>query len=173
VGSVLAAHWPGACLYRPACDVYAVGPGGLISRAAAQIDSAADYVLLGSTIAGDLGLSLPFARQTGMSGAAGAQVATVSFPPEGLVSLFVTDYREYYYLPAPLVGFHPPSPLATQQRSVLGLTGFLQHFRFVLENEPTPPFFELHPTPAFPGLAGLLPLDRPLVDFIRSLRAGA
>jgi hypothetical protein len=142
----------------------------LLSRVAAQIDTAADYVLLGSDVATDLGLTLPFPRQGGMSGAAGAHAATVSFPPEGQVSLFVTDYREYYYLPAPLVGFHPPSPLAAQQRSVLGLTGFLQHFRFVLDNGLTPPFFELRPTPAFPGLAGLLRLDRPLADFIRSLR---
>ena len=106
-----------------------------------------------------------------MSGAAGAHAGTVSFPPEGLVSLFVTDYHEYYYLPGPLVGFHAPSPLAAQQRSVLGLTGFLQHFRFILDNGPTPPFFELHPTATFPGRGGLLPLDRPLADFIRSLRA--
>jgi hypothetical protein len=153
------------------CGVYAVGPGGLVTSRFAQVDSAADYVLLESTVASDLGLSLPFRRQTGMSGAAGAHAATVSFPPEGLVSLFVTDYREYCYLPAPLVGFHPPSPLAAQQRSVLGLTGFLQHFRFLLDNGPNPPFFELHPTPAFPGQTGVLPLDRPLVDFIRSLRA--
>lgn len=83
------------------------------------------------------------------------------------MSLFVTDYTEYCYLPAPLIGFHAPTPQS--QRSVLGLTGFLQHFRFVLDYT-SPPFFELHPLPGFPGQSGILPKDRPLVDFIRSLR---
>src|SRR5262249_43687810 len=151
--------------YRPACDVWAVGPGGTISSLVAQIDSVADYVLLGSDVAVDLGLTLPLARQAGMSGAAGAPAAPGACPPEGLVSLFVTDYREYCYPPAPLVGFHPPGPAAAQQRSVLGLRGFLHHFRFTLDHGPTPPFFELDPTAAFPSRSGALRLDRPLVDF--------
>jgi hypothetical protein len=87
-----------------------------------------------------------------------------------LVSLFVTDYREFAYLPSPLVGFHPPSPTALRQRSVLGQTGFLQFFRQVHDPEPTPPILELHPITNFPGQTGPLPRDRPLLDFIRSLR---
>ena len=83
-----------------------------------------------------------------------------------LVSLFVTDYREYAFLPGPLVGFHPPVVVPTRQRSVLGLTGFLQFFKFVLDPEPTPPFFELHPLTAFPGQHGFLPRSRALLAFI-------
>ena len=52
----------------------------------------------------------------------------------------------------------------------MGLTGFLQFFRFILDPEPSPPMFELHPISNFPGQSGFLPLDRSLNDFIRSLR---
>jgi hypothetical protein len=86
------------------------------------------------------------------------------------VSLFVTDYREFYYLPAPLVGFHAPGPGAAGQRSVLGLAGFLQYFRFVLDPAPTPPMFELDHTPTFPGQTGPLPRGRPLADILHGLR---
>jgi hypothetical protein len=113
---------------------------------------------------------LPFPRQEGVSGAAGTQAATFSFPPDGLVSLFVTDYREYAFLRGPLVGFHPPGPGAANQRSVLGLTGFLQFFRFLYDPEPTPPFFELDPITNFPGQHGLLPRGQSLLGFIRTLR---
>ena len=54
--------------------------------------------------------------------------------------LFVTDLTEYCYLPSQPVGFHPPSPHA--QRSVLGMTGFLQHFDFILRMTVPDPFFE-------------------------------
>src|SRR5262249_30083874 len=117
-----------------------------------------------------LGLHLPYARQATISGAAGTQTATLSFPPDGLVSLFVTDYQEYCYLQAPLVGFHSPSVPMGSQRCVLGRTGFLRHFRLVRAWDADPPFFELHPRRLFPGLTGLLPRDRPLADFVRSLR---
>jgi hypothetical protein len=113
---------------------------------------------------------LPFARQQAISGAAGTQAATFSFPPDGLVSLFVTDYTEYAFLPAPLVGFHPPVSGPSSQRSVLGKTGFLQYFRFVYDPEPMPPIFELHPITAFPGQHGLLPRSVSLEDFIRGQR---
>jgi hypothetical protein len=115
---------------------------------------------------------LPFPRQAAFSGAAGTQAGILSFPPNGLVSLFVTDYTEYCFLPSPLVAFHPPTPRAQSQRSVLGLTGFLHYFRFVLDYGPSSPNFELHPLPGFPGQSGILPRDRPVVDFVRGLRAG-
>jgi hypothetical protein len=98
---------------------------------------------------------------------------TISFPPDGLVSLFVTDYREYAWLPSPLVGFHPPTPGAASQRSVLGQTGFLQFFRYIQDPVPPPLMVELDPIPNFPGQTGLLPKDGPLEDFIRSLRSGS
>jgi hypothetical protein len=169
-GSLLSSYWGSSGIHRPRIDVFAVGPTGLVAWAAAQIDSACDFVVLESRVPQLLGLPLPFPRQESVSGAAGTQAATFSFAPDGLVSLFVTDYREYAFLPCPLVGFHPPVVVPTRQRSVLGLTGFLQFFKFVLDPEPTPPFFELHPIAAFPGQHGLLPRGRALLDFIRSLR---
>jgi hypothetical protein len=169
-GGLLHSYWGSTGYYRPICDVYVVGPNQQITTVAAQVDTACDYVVLAARAAGKLGLALPFARQVGVSGAAGTQAATFSFAPDGLVSLFVTDYREYAFLPSPLVGFHPPAPAGTAQRSVLGLTGFLQFFKFVLDPEPTPPLFELHPITAFPGQHGPLPRGQVLLDFIRSLR---
>lgn len=162
--------WVGAVLFRPLIDVWLIGPNRRVERAQAQLDTAADYSLFRAALAPRLGVSLPAARRLALSGAAGTQTATVSFPPDGQVSLFLTDYTEYYYLPSPLISFHPPGPTVAAQRSVLGLTGFLQHFRFVLDHGPTPPAFELHPLPAFPGATGALPRDRPLIDFLHSLR---
>jgi len=169
-GSILDSYWGATGYYRPICDVYVVGPPQQIITISAQVDTACDYVVLEANVASRLGLALPFARQARVSAAAGAQAATFSFAPDGLVSLFVTDYREYAFLPCSLVGFHPPVVVPTRQRSVLGLTGFLQFFKFVLDPEPTTPFFELHPIAAFPGQHGLLPRGRGLLDFIRSLR---
>jgi len=169
-GRLLSPYWGPLGIYRPRIDVFAIGPTGVVTRTRAQIDSASDFVVLEAKVARSLGLTLPFARQEGVSGAAGTQAATFSFAPDGLVSLFVTDYREYAFLPGPLVGFHPPALVPGSQRSVLGLTSFLQFFKFVYDPEPTPPLFELHPIAVFPGQHGLLPRGRGLLDFIRSLR---
>jgi hypothetical protein len=154
-------------------DLFVVGPGGKFLVEPTQIDTAADYSLLASRLATGLGLSLPYPRQVQVSGAGGTQTASVSFPPDGLVSLFVTDYREYGYLARPLVGFHGPSRSASVQRSVLGLTGFLQHFRFKLDLPATPPVFELEAGAGFPGSVGSLPRQQSLSDFIVSLRGSA
>jgi len=170
--SPLVRYWGAGGLHRPLADVWLIGPGSQIAVVQAQLDTAADYNLLEAGVANTFGLTLPFPRRLAMSGAAGTQAATVSFSPDGLISLFVTDYREYCYLPGPLIGFHPPGPQASSQRSVLGLTGFLQYFRFILDHGPSPPAFELHPLPSFPGQSGPLPRDRPLQDFLRGLRFG-
>jgi hypothetical protein len=152
--------------------VAVVGPGNQVKWVPVQVDSASDYVVLSSTVAQSLGLTLPVPRQVMISGVAGVQATTFSFPPDGLVSLFVTDYNEFAYLSGPLIGFHAPGPPGIQQRSVLGLTGVLQFFLSILDPRPTPPIMELHPLPGFPGQTGLLPKDRSLVDFIRGLRGG-
>jgi hypothetical protein len=152
--------------------VRVVGPGKQIVQEYANLDTCCDYVVLASGVAASLGLTLPFSRQTGVSSAGGTQAATFSFPPDGLVSLFVTDYREYAWLPGPLVGFHAPGPGAAGQRSVLGQTGFLQYFRFMQDPSPPRVMVELDPLANFPGQTGLLPKDGPLEDFIRSLRSG-
>ena len=168
--SLLRAYWGRGGLRRPLVDIWLIGPNLRATVAQAQIDTAADFSLLEAGLAPSLGVSLPAARRLALSGAAGTQTATVSFPPDGQVSLFLTDYTEYCYLPSPLIGFHPPGPTVAAQRSVLGLTGFLQHFRFVLDHGPAPPALELHPLPGFPGATGALPRDRPLMDFLHSLR---
>jgi hypothetical protein len=171
-GNLLFPYWGALGFHRPVFDVIAIGPRGVICWEPARIDTGADETVFSSAVALSLGLTLPFPRQLTISGALGTQAATLSFPPEGLVSLFVTDYTEYCYFPAPLIGFHPPGPTAANQRSVLGLTGFLQYFLFTLDPTPTPSLIVLDPIAAFPGQTGLLPKDGPLLDFIRGLRGG-
>lgn len=163
-------YWGGQGLPRPRVDLFVIGPGGTFLIEPVQIDTAADYTLLASRLATGLKFPLPFSRQAQVSGAGGSWTSIVSFPPDGLVSLFVTDYREYAYLPRPLVGFHAAGRSAPVQRSVLGLTGFLQHFQFVLDLPATPPTFILEAGAGFPGSVGILPLNRSLADFIASLR---
>jgi hypothetical protein len=141
----------------------------MVTTVAAGIDTQSDYVAIASLAAVPLGLTLPLARQENYSGAAGSQAGTLSFPPDGLVGLFVTDLVEYCYLPSQPIGFHPPSPHA--QRSVLGMTGFLQHFDFFLRMTVPDPYFELHPGPNFPGQTGPLPKTGPVVDFVRQLHS--
>src|SRR5262249_41147156 len=148
-GDVLYPYWGAHGYHRPRFDVYAAGPGGLVYWVPAHVDTSSDFVVLRSVVAQRLGLRLPFPRQGRISGVGGPQAATFSFPPDGLVSLFMTDYREYVYLPRPLVGFHAPSPAPSSQRSVLGLTGFLQFFRLIHDPEYSPPTVELHPITAF------------------------
>jgi hypothetical protein len=169
---LLSTYWP-AGIPRPRWDVYLIGPTGVVRRERAQLDTGADHNLFSATTALALGLTLPCARAVHSSGVAGAQAATFTAPPDGTVSLFVTDFQDYCYLPSPLIAFHPPGPSQLAQRSVLGVTGFLQHFHFLLDYGPSPPTFELHPLSTFPGSAGPLPRDRALIDFIRSLRAAA
>lgn len=170
-GGLLHSYFGVTGFHRPAIDIYLVGPGGKLLCEPAQIDTGSDYTIFAAGAAASLGLSLPFPRQVGISGAGGTYTAIVSFPPDGFVSLFVTDYHEYCYLPRPLIGFHAPGPSAGKQRAVLGLSGFLQYFRTVLE--PAPPQVELHPTVPFTGSTGLLPLDRALTEFIASLRGAS
>src|SRR5262249_22335306 len=91
---------------------------------------------------GPLGLSPPFRRPVAV-GTAGGQAA-FTFPDDGEVSLLITDYREYYYLPASPIGFWAPSV----QRNVLGLTGFLQYFSMEWFNDgQTIPEVELTENP--------------------------
>jgi hypothetical protein len=143
----------------------------VIARETPRIDTGADYTVIASDIALDLGLTLPFPRQLSISGAGGTYTGTVSFPPDGLVSMFVTDYREYCYLPTPLIGFHALAPRGSGQRSVLGLAGFLQYFDLLLK--PSPPTVELDPAATFVGVTGTLPRDLGLYEFIASLRGTA
>lgn len=163
-------YWPRRLFSNVCMDVWLIC-GQDVTMLNAGLDTRSDYVVVSSGIAPMLGLTLPFARQAAFSGAAGTQAGTLSFPPDGLVGLFVTDYTEYCYLPASPIGFHPPSSQAHLQRSVLGMTGFLQHFDFLLALAASVPYFELRPGPKFPGQTGPLPKTGPLLDFIRSLHS--
>jgi hypothetical protein len=121
-GSLLSQYWPNG-YFRPEIDLFAVGPTGQYTACAGEIDNASDWVVFDSKVALALGLSPPFSRAVSVSGIAGAVQAQFTLPPDGAVSLLVTDYREYYFLPAPPVGFWPPAT-AGQRRSVLGLPAF-------------------------------------------------
>jgi len=171
-GSILYPYWGPLPRIRPKIDLFAVGPTGLVADFSAQIDSASDFVALAPDVARRVGLHPPFVRQDLASGAGGHPLH-LSFPSDGEVSLFVTDYAEFYYLPSPLVGFHTP-PLGVSQiptyRSVLGITGFLQYFKTRLDPDPQPPIVELDPSRHFNGQFGPLPRTGPLLDFIRSLK---
>jgi hypothetical protein len=171
-GHPLLPYWGPIAYIRPAFDLYLVGPTGSVTRVLAQVDSASDYVALDPMMAQNLGLQLPFPRQTVVSGAGGHNLH-LTFPPDGMVSLFITDYTEFYYLPDPLVGFHSPPPGAPRPaayRSVLGFTGFLQHFKTLLDPDPSPPVVELTHRAGFTGQHGPLPRTIPLLDFIQSLK---
>lgn len=153
---------------RPLLDIFLIGPAGVPIALQVQVDCASDYTALDATVSGSLGLTLPAARQIQFTGATVTQFGSLSFPPDGEVSLFVTDYTGYCYLPAPLIGFHPPAP--QRRRSVLGLAGFLQYFELNLRQGARPPMFELRPEPGFPGSMGTLPKTGDVRDFIRTLR---
>jgi hypothetical protein len=171
-GNVLFPYWGPRAQLRPAIDLYAVGPFGLVQRLIAQIDSGSNYIVLEPSLVPGLGLSPPFSRQWAGAGAGGHQLP-LGFPPDGEVSLFVTDYREYCFLPAPLIGFHVPppgAPATITHNSVLGITGFLQHFKTLIDPDPASPAVELEPLPGFPGSHGPVPRPFRVHDFIHSLK---
>src|SRR5262245_16148678 len=107
-GSILFPYWGALGFHRPMLELYLLGPRGLVDSEPAQIDTGADFNVWSAALAFGIGLIPPFPRQAAVSGAAGMQAGTFTAPPDGLVSLFVTDYREYAFLPAPLVCFHSP-----------------------------------------------------------------
>jgi hypothetical protein len=168
-GSLLNRYWANG-YFRPEIDLYVVGPNGDCTRCRAEIDDASDWVVFDSAVAASLGLTPPFSQVVSVSGIAGAVQAQFTMPPDGTVSLFVTDYREWYFLPAPPVGFWPPSPVGVPRRSVLGATGFLQYFKVVLDYELSRPEVELCHHRGFPGSYGRLPAKVVLRDFIRGLK---
>jgi hypothetical protein len=170
-GTLLYPYWGALGFHRPSFDVFLISTAGVIVRDRPRLDTGADHTIFASDIARQLGLPLSFPRQIAISGAAGTWSGAASFPPDGLVSLFVTDYRDYCYLPNPLIGFLSPGPGGASQRSVLGLSGFLQYFRFTLD--PSPPLVELRPASTFAGATGPLPKDRGLHEFITGLRGAA
>jgi hypothetical protein len=164
---MLPLYWA-AGYFRPEIDLFAVGPTGDFTPCVGALDSCADWVVFDEQVAGPLGLVPPFSRVVSVSGIAGAVQAQFTMPPDGTVSLFLTDYREYYFLPAPPVGFWPPPK--GQRRSVLGATGLLQHFQVVLHYELSRPEVELVHHPGFPGDFGPFPHGALLRDFLRSLK---
>jgi hypothetical protein len=169
-GSLLPRYWPNG-YFRPEIDLYAVGPNGDYTPCEGELDNASDWVVFDSDVAVRLGLSPPFSQVVSVSGIAGAVQAQFTMPPDGTVSLFVTDYREWHFLPTLPVGFWPSSPAGTKRRSVLGATGFLQHFQVNLYYQLRRPEVELIHHPGFPGQYGPLPPGVVLRDFIRALKS--
>lgn len=169
-GSVLHARYSRRGFYRPALHCYAVGPNGVYYGVNAAVDSGSDYVVFIPSIAARLGLSARSLRPQPASGAGGHPLSLL-FAPAGQISLFVTDFREYCFLPDPLVGFHSPTTPADQLRSALGLSGFLEYFRFTLDHGPARPYFDLDPLPHAGGRFGAFPRGRSLGDFISHLRS--
>ncbi len=169
-GSMLSQYWGATGYFRPEIDLYLVGPTGVCVAWVGQIDSSSDWVVFEDQVARQLGLSPPFSRVVSVSGIAGAVQAPFTMPPDGTVSLFVTDYQEWYFLPAPPVGFWPPAPAGGQRRNVLGATGFLQHFQVVLHYQLSRPEVELIHHPGFPGKHAPFPHGVVLRDFIRGLK---
>jgi hypothetical protein len=169
-GSMLAHYWGVQGYFRPEIDLYVVGPTGIVVPWIGHIDTCSDFVVFDDRLPPQLGLSAPFSRVVGVSGIAGAAQAQFTMPPDGTVSLFLTDYREWYFLPAPPVGFWPASPAGTPRRNVLGVTGFLQHFQVFFDYKPKRPEVELIEFAGFPGRFGTFEAKRPLHDFIRGLK---
>jgi hypothetical protein len=167
-GSLLSGYWGTTGYFRPEIDLYLVGPTGVCVPWVGQIDSSSDWVVFEEGVALQLGLSPPFSQVVSVSGIAGAVQAQFTLPPDGTVSLFITDYREWYFLPAPPVGFWPAAPGGGQRRNVLGATGFLQHFEVRLHYQLSRPEVELIDHPGFPGEFGTFPRGAVLRDFIRS-----
>jgi hypothetical protein len=168
-GSMLSQYWSGG-YFRPEIDLYAVGPNGDYTRCVGYIDSCSDWVVFQEGVARSLGLSPPFSRVVSVSGIAGAVQAQFAMPPDGTVALFVTDYHEYYYVPAPPVGFWPPAPSGGQRRDILGVTGFLQYFQVNFLYQLNRPEVELIHHSGFPGKFGHLPRPVVLRDFIHDLK---
>jgi hypothetical protein len=88
-------------------------------------------------------------------------------PDDGTVALFITDYRGYYYLPSPPIGFWSGS----SQHNVLGVTGFLQYFSTFTHNDGVNyPELELMENRRFPGRHGSM-AGQSLDALLRQLRA--
>ncbi len=167
---MLSRYWGAAGYFRPEIDLYLVGPTGVCVPWVGQVDSSSDWVVFEDGVAAQLGSSPPFARVVSVSGIAGAVQAQFTMPPDGAVSLFITDYREWYFLPAPPVGFWPPAPTGGQRRNVLGATGFLQYFQVNLHYQLSRPEVELIQHSGFAGASGTFPRGAVLRDFIRGLK---
>jgi hypothetical protein len=169
-GGLLSQYWGSSGYFRPDIDLYLVGPTGDSISWTGQIDSCSDWVVFDYRAAVGVGLHAPFPRAASVSGIAGAVQAQFTLPPDGTVSLFLTDYQEWYFLPALPVGFWPPSPAGGPRRNVLGATGFLQHFEVHLHYELSRPEVELIHHEGFPGKYGQLPPRVVLRDYIRGLK---
>jgi hypothetical protein len=171
--SPLYPYWGATGFSRSRIDIFVVGPSGVYVNRSAQIASAADWVVFEDRVALQLGLQPPFSRVVGVSGIAGAAQTHFTQPPDGTVSLFLTDYREYYFLPTLPVGFWPASPPGQpSRRNVLGITGFLQYFQVIFHHQLSRPDVELIDIPTFPGKHDVFSAREPLRDLLRRLKLG-
>jgi hypothetical protein len=163
---ILHQYWGDEGYSRPKIGVYIIGPTGAYYHSTALLDSGSDFVAFDSRAAREVGLVPPFARSSRNQAAGGASFA-LSFPDDGVVSLFVTDYRHYCFLPAPLVGFMPPP---VEDFAVLGATGFLQYFRLLIDYDMQPPRVQLTARSSFPGVTGRFSARHSLAEQFRRLK---
>jgi hypothetical protein len=149
-GAALYRYWGAFGYRRPTCEVYLVGPAGRVECVQhTHLDTGSDYPVFEASTARALGLSPPFSRRVQVLTAGGTTALTM--PDDGIVSLFITDYRECYYLPLSPIGFWSGSG----GRNVLGFTGFLQYFEMRTHNDGVNrPETELTANQNFPGQHG-------------------
>jgi hypothetical protein len=164
-------YWSRAGYFRSAVDLFVVGPSGNYVAEVGNVDSCSDWVVFDAGVAGRLGLQPPFPRVIPVSGVAGAIADEFTLPPDGTVSLFLTDYSAWCYLPSLPVGFWPPvAPGEPTRRNILGFTGFQQHFEILFRNYLPRPEILLIEAPSFPGSFGRMPPRPSIARMIRRLK---
>ena len=149
-GMELYRYWGASGYSRPTTEVYLVGPSGNVCIVpSVHLDTGSDFAIFQPKWINSLALSPPFQRTVQVS--TGGGMAAFIMPNDGEVSLLITDYREYYYLPAPPVGFWT-NP---NKKNVLGVTGFFQYFSTQTHNDgQSIPVIELTENRRFPGQHG-------------------
>ncbi len=125
-------YWGGMGFHRPIVNLLLYSRSGQVVKQDALLDTGSPYILFDESVAGSLGLSPPFRRQTSGQAAGGIELL-LSFPEDGEVTLLLTDFHSEHYVWQPLVGFlRPPSSPQTgtvpKQTALLGTTGFFQFF---------------------------------------------
>src|SRR5207248_2877830 len=98
---------------RPTIDVLLRRPSGAQAFVSPVLDTGSPYIVFDEETASNLELSLPFPRRVRGQGIGGAEV-DLTFPADGEVLLFLSDYATEFYAWAPLVGFRSDPPAAGQ-----------------------------------------------------------
>jgi hypothetical protein len=159
---ILYQYWGRDGFFRPELELLLRGRGNRQRVEMPRLDMGSPYILFDEWIAPALGLTLPFARRITAQAVDGSEIE-IGFPEDGEVSLFLSDYRTGFYLWQPLVGFLVPRPDSRRGKpkkatSLLGFTGFFQHFDVTFPDGPHGPEIEVTAKRTFPGRQGSWPL---------------